>query len=400
MKRILSFLLLCLVVAGTALAQDFTPTANQPYFIYCNANSRYVLYNSACTQEGNSAINILSSWSNFDHRSLFLISGNASEGYIIKTASETLSSTFYIYAVSVEAGNACVGLKQLADENNIPDDCKWDIVAQGNGWNIKPKGSETSWKYTNDYNGNAQTGLTATLTENATIWSILTANDQMTEKLNEAQTLLNNTPEGLAYPTQNARNAFQSAITSAQSISLTTVNEENVTNYNNAYNQLKNAITTFSSTTDVIYPENGKAYTFTYINAAGNKAYLNWNGTTITATRLNDSKAIPNSGIFICRKVTENEVEKFVFVNSVGKYLVWQCDESKYNITDALTGHLDDYTTHCNWNLVLKSSINTAGEKQYPGKFLLEGKKKDGSLNYLLVNTSKATPTFHSCQAG
>lgn len=162
MKKITTFLALLLTCIIGATAADFVPKAGTKYLIKCKGDSKYAIWNTNCkkTFDG-TEYNVLSNWSQCDNRSLFTVV-SAGDGYFyIKPAAD---ETHYVFAVNTEAsdGNSNaegnVAVKEVSD--GTPDDaCKWTISAQGDGWNIIPKGGQYSWNNRGtDSNGNAMIG--------------------------------------------------------------------------------------------------------------------------------------------------------------------------------------------------------------------------------------------------
>ena len=86
---------------------------------------------------------------------------------------------------------------------------------------------------------------------------------------------------------------------------------------------LSTALTNYYNYTDVVLPEDGKAYTFTFKHMDGTRTYLYWNGSKVTSDVLGSGQGLPETAKFICRKVTVSGSTKYMFVNNAGKYLVW-----------------------------------------------------------------------------
>ena len=140
-------------------------------------------------------------------------------------------------------------------------------------------------------------------------------------------------------------------------------------------------------------PEDGKAYVFVNVTKEGEKSYLNWNGTKVVAVNNEDTK--PMTAAFICRKLDNG---KYVFVNNVGKYLTFQCDEAGYCPDEGRgNGYLDNYDTsnnkYCDWTITYGGLDNDHQRRA----MLLEVQAK-GKINYLLHKYS--THTFHSAGKG
>lgn len=154
MKKITTFLALLLTCIIGATAADFTPVSGAKYLIKCKGDSKFVLWNSECVKSETDNTVILSNWDKFDDRSLFLIDGNATDGFTIHSVKD---QTQYVYAINTGNNDGNVGVKAVTGTPG--DECKWKIVAQGDGWNIIPKGGDYSWNNRGNYNGNAQVGM-------------------------------------------------------------------------------------------------------------------------------------------------------------------------------------------------------------------------------------------------
>ena len=86
---------------------------------------------------------------------------------------------------------------------------------------------------------------------------------------------------------------------------------------------LSTALTNYYNETNVVLPEDGKAYTFTFKHMDGTRTYLYWNGSKITSNVLGNNEELPEEAKFICRSVPVSGSTKYMFVNNAGKYLVW-----------------------------------------------------------------------------
>lgn len=162
MKKITIFLALLLTCIIGATAADFVPKAGAKYLIKCKGDSKYAIWNANCkkTFDG-TEYNALSNWSQCDTRSLFTVVSTGDGYFYIKPAAD---GNHYVFAVNTEASDdnsnaeGNVAVKEVSD--GTPDDaCKWTISAQGDGWNIIPKGGQYSWNNRGtDDNGNAMIG--------------------------------------------------------------------------------------------------------------------------------------------------------------------------------------------------------------------------------------------------
>lgn len=174
MKKITTFLALLLTCIIGATAADFAPKAGAKYLIRCKGDSKFAIWNTNCkkTFDG-TEYNALSNWSQCDTRSLFTFVSTGDGYFYIKPAAD---ENHYVFAVNTEASDnnknaeGNVAVKEVSDGN--PDDaCKWTISAQGDGWNIIPKGGQYSWNNRGtDSNGNAMIGQWNVNTNDNNTW--------------------------------------------------------------------------------------------------------------------------------------------------------------------------------------------------------------------------------------
>lgn len=177
MKKITTFLALLLTCIIGATAADFTPVSGAKYLIKCKGDSKYAIWNQDCkkTIDG-TEYNSLSNWDKCDARSYFTVEGDATNGYYIKPFS---SSNYYVFAVNTigtdEDKAHAEGNVAIKEVTGTPgDECKWKIVAQGDGWNIIPSTNSennTSWNNRgDDGNGNNTIGQWNQNTEATNVW--------------------------------------------------------------------------------------------------------------------------------------------------------------------------------------------------------------------------------------
>lgn len=177
MKKITTFLALLLTCIIGATAADFTPVSGAKYLIKCKGDSKYAIWNQDCkkTIDG-TEYNSLSNWDKCDTRSYFTVEGDATNGYYIKPFS---NSNYYVFAVNTigtdEDKAHAEGNVAIKEVTGTPgDECKWKIVAQGDGWNIIPSTNSegnTSWNNRgDDGNGNATIGQWNQNTQATNVW--------------------------------------------------------------------------------------------------------------------------------------------------------------------------------------------------------------------------------------
>ena len=152
-------LLTCIIGATAA---DFVPKDGAKYLIKCKGDSKYAIWNTNCkkTFDG-TEYNVLSNWNQCDTRSLFTVVSTGDGYFYIKPAADGTRYVFAINTIGADGNSNAEGnvaVKEVTD--GTPDDaCKWTISAQGDGWNIIPKGGQCSWNNRGtDANGNAMIG--------------------------------------------------------------------------------------------------------------------------------------------------------------------------------------------------------------------------------------------------
>lgn len=162
MRKITTFLALLLTCIIGATAADFVPKDGAKYLIKCKGDSKYAIWNTNCkkTFDG-TEYNVLSNWNQCDTRSLFTVVSTGDVFFYIKPAADGTRYVFAINTIGADGNSNAEGnvaVKEVTD--GTPDDaCKWTISAQGDGWNIIPKGGQCSWNNRGtDANGNAMIG--------------------------------------------------------------------------------------------------------------------------------------------------------------------------------------------------------------------------------------------------
>lgn len=162
MRKITTFLALLLTCIIGATAADFVPKDGAKYLIKCKGDSKYAIWNTNCkkTFDG-TEYNVLSNRNQCDTRSLFTVVSTGDGYFYIKPAADGTRYVFAINTIGADGNSNAEGnvaVKKVTD--GTPDDaCKWTISAQGDGWNIIPKGGQCSWNNRGtDANGNAMIG--------------------------------------------------------------------------------------------------------------------------------------------------------------------------------------------------------------------------------------------------
>lgn len=174
MKKITFLLTLLLTCVLGAYAADFTPVSGAKYLIKCKGDSKYVLWNSSCVKSADDNTVVLSNWAQFDYRSVFIIEGNATDGYTIRSAKD---NTQYVYAINTDDADGNIGIKSV--EGTPGSECLWNITAQGDGWNIIAKGGSNGWNNRGSYGGNAHVGSWSNNGSTNNTWFIQTPEEMV-----------------------------------------------------------------------------------------------------------------------------------------------------------------------------------------------------------------------------
>ena len=184
------------------------------------------------------------------------------------------------------------------------------------------------------------------------------------EAIYNAQTLLDESPISVGYPTEAQRTTLQSAIDACESAGA-----------------INSARESFLSTADIVMPESGKAYVFTNVHAAGGKKYLNYaeGGLTMMARGDGAANNLPESAKWYCRKM---ESGQYVFVNSAGKYLVFKGSNAGTNGNKGYFNTYDADYSPLTFQKMMTNGGNTIGVvSDYFGMVAFGGKRTTLSNN-------------------
>ena len=174
MKKVISFLLLCLVVVGVAWADNFVPSSGvSAYFIKNKGNSNFATYNASSRLSENDATNILTATTSCTYQSFFKIEASG-DYFTIRLASD---DTKYVYAVNKNDADSNVGVKEVTGD--VTDDCLWTITSNSDGFNIIPKGGSKGWNKRGSYNGVSHIGQWWNNNDNDNIWYITNVTDML-----------------------------------------------------------------------------------------------------------------------------------------------------------------------------------------------------------------------------
>ena len=114
--------------------------------------------------------------------------------------------------------------------------------------------------------------------------------------------------------------------------------------------------------TDITYPEDGKAYTMTFVASTGQKFYMNYDaaGYTCVETSDLDNTNYPKEAILICRDLGNG---KYAFQNTAGKYMCWKGTDTNSGAYNSNKGFADTYNADYTWIGVEKIVVG----KRYNG---------------------------------
>ena len=193
----------------------------------------------------------------------------------------------------------------------------------------------------------------------------------MTALISEAETAL--TFSGVGYPREFslARTSLQAAIDSAKV-------------YNTSplfYGNLEIALNEYGLSTDILMPEDGKAYIITNVQKNGKEYYMRYCG-----SHMDFCIYLSEAEVFVCHQLDNG---KYVFVNDEGKYLIWRGNGSEgtnfIGFMDAYDHELLSYTDLKVEKMVQGSGVSVEG-RHLLGLFTIFGKRNDEAFNYLTIN--------------
>lgn len=164
---------------------------------------------------------------------------------------------------------------------------------------------------------------------------------------------------GVGYPASNseARTTLSAAINKAKAaIAAGTATVDNI---------IFNEWDAFLADTNVQMPEEGKAYTLTFVANNGNKYYIDYAADgyrTVQIASDATETALPTTAKLICRKTTDG---KYIFVNNEGKYLAWKGTGSGANVGyNGNKGYADSYSTTTNIRKCLEFSLSKLSKSE------------------------------------
>ena len=158
------------------------------------------------------------------------------------------------------------------------------------------------------------------------------------------------------------------------------------------FNALASAYNDYLLSSNVQLPEDGKAYTFTFVGSDANASeyYLNYDASAdqiVAVSRAADAE-LPESARFIARHIDGN---RYLFALPSGKYLVWKGNANNDG-TNSNKGVIDAYDEiyaaltleHARSNQ--SSNMTAATAENIFGTFTLSGTRANNDPGYFLVN--------------
>lgn len=198
-----------------------------------------------------------------------------------------------------------------------------------------------------------------------------------------AQTFLNATPQTVGYPSATQRNAFQTAIDAHESVEA-----------------INTAKTEFINTTDIVMPENGKAYKISawWRNETRSMEFVGTENTSIFAGSV--PAYVPTTSetatIFVCRDLGNGE---YAFISDNGYYLGWQADGKMNNTSTSFS--VNSYNNTLKVQKAVPNNMDTMlSSEEVFGTFNILGKNGNESGKYYHFMFKKSSKNYHSGNEG
>ena len=210
-----------------------------------------------------------------------------------------------------------------------------------------------------------------------------TLSPEIAAAVKEATDFLNATPQTVGYPSATQRNAFQTAIDAHESVEA-----------------INTAKTEFINTTDIVMPENGKAYKISawWRNETRSMEFVGTENTSIFAGSV--PAYVPTTSetatIFVCRDLGNGE---YAFISDNGYYLGWQADGKKNNTSTSFS--VNSYNNTLKVQKAVPNNMDTMlSSEEVFGTFNILGKNGDGSGKYYHFMFKKSSKNYHSGNEG
>jgi hypothetical protein len=147
------------------------------------------------------------------------------------------------------------------------------------------------------------------------------------------------------------------------------------------YGNLEIALNEYGLSTDILMPEDGKAYIITNVQKNGKEYYMRYCG-----SHMDFCIYLSEAEVFVCHQLDNG---KYVFVNDEGKYLIWRGNGSEgtnfIGFMDAYDHELLSYTDLKVEKMVQGSGVSVEG-RHLLGLLTIFGKRNAEAFNYLTIN--------------
>ncbi len=344
---------------------------------------------------GDTVSSIVGTWSSYSP------TGGAENPYVGKSSrsakdfsftpvTEDQINSYDIYTVRIIGA---VDAAEIGDDVRVTctnENNKGIASVYNNGYFFLPVGTEVT---TDDFTAPDQEHYRTEITiadKVITVEYHLVIREALEEAVNAAKLVLER--KGVGYPLESGseRPALQNALSEAEAILTSgTPTEQDLSALNNALN-------TYGSTTNVLLPEDGKAYTFTGVMKNGVRRYMNYTeaGYELVATTDADNSNYPETAKLICHLVaSEANTNTYVFTNNAGKYFIWRGNVEGYNNNK---GYSDEYAVDNNvpycvlkvGKLLNGGEVAAAGNADLIGYLYVQGYRTTKAWNYFVLRTA------------
>ena len=149
--------------------------------------------------------------------------------------------------------------------------------------------------------------------------------------------------------------------------------------------EVEPAISAYKTTTDIVLPEDGKAYTIANYSRNEKTRYLNYTA----GSALSVSEDASNASVFVCKKLSNGV---YTLVTSDGKVLTWMNSGEGYKENDAYNGYSTEYGTsysgYTDWNKIAIKK-NGTGEVDY-GFLRMVARRASGNSSFIIKGSTGA----------
>ena len=306
-----------------------------------------------------------------------------------------VANAYKIYSVDAQkwvsytkSGSYADGPNKATLIDSQADAHAWNVVANGNYYNIAPYRTDNAvaGRYWNFHGGAGASGKTYIYDDNKTVgfynekgdggslWTLEKLTLATEEQVNEAKALV---VVGLGYPktTTSVYNAVTALTVGKSTTKHVTLAKEG-----------------YISSTDILLPEDGKAYKMALVAPNGNEYHLTASGNT-----RNVSTDAGVASTFYCKHITTSAGLRYVFISEDGKILAYRSLTDSYTYSGNL---LNNCTIEA---MVGKSSGYITSDKiKRLGKVCIttEGRADDnGSAGCFILKYTVNPPSFDNSSA-